>query len=307
MRAALVICISSTLLTVAQGQMDSTRGRPPEVRELIVRLPQCSSLRDQLEHGRFGDGIEKPYMRPMLDHGVQRAHFELRGKWRLGRAQDIRIVERLYYKKLDGPDAQITDVTRLQEIESSGLAATLDDAVRTRIADARLFAGIDRWAGFGITDRWRWQLTGSHVYGFLDLFASGWLSPTMPDHVFPGKPQEAFMRSAYIGDVTSLAKLLNSHRYSQLQLNQVLASAVMSSWDNTGAIDLLLKAGADVNSRFNEGATPLMLAYESPCNASVLLAHGAQLEDRDNSGHTALDLARQRHDAALVRVLEDAN
>jgi hypothetical protein len=307
MRAPILICIGSLLLSAAYGQSDSTpRGQPPEVTQLISSLPPCSGLRDKLEHERFGDGVEKPYMRPMLDQGVQRAHFELRGKWRHERAEDVRIVKRLYYSELDGPDAQITDVTRLKEIEISGLAAMLDDAVRMRVADARLFSGIDRWAGLGITGRWRWQLTGSYVYGSIDLFASGWLNPTRPDLVFPGKLRESLMQSAMIGDVSSLSGLLKTNHYSQLELNQALTFAVASPWDNTSAINLLLKTGADVNSRFNDGATPLMLVYDSPCNASALLARGAHLEDRDNSGRTAVDRARQRHDAALLRVLEGA-
>jgi len=305
MNAALLTCFSLLLLAVPQRQTESVRQPPAEVMELIAKLPDCSRLREQLQQGRFGDGTSKPYMQTMGDRGVQRAFFEVQGIWRGGRTEDIQIVRRLYYGKLDGPDVQITDVATLNEIEKSGLGATLEKAVLSRIKDARLFAGIDQWAGVGIIGYWRWRLRGGHVYGDVDLFASPWVDRSVPDFVSPYKPGDDFTHAAHIGDVIALSKLLSTRKYSQPDLNRALNSAVMSLWDNTTAINMLLKAGADVNARFVDGTTPLMLTYECSCNISVLLANGARIEDRNRWGQTASDLARQRHDAFALRLLED--
>jgi len=80
-------------------------------------------------------------MRRMLDHGVQRVYFEVAGEWRLGRAAGIRIVRRLYYKQLDGIDAQKTDTATVKEIRDSGLEAMLDEAVLARATTAHLRRG----------------------------------------------------------------------------------------------------------------------------------------------------------------------
>jgi hypothetical protein len=304
MRAALLISLTLFALPVAQSRTESARQRPPEVTQLIAKLPECSRLRERLEQGRFEDGTGKPYMGPMLDHGVQRAFFEVQGYWRHGRAENIRIVRRLYNRKLDGPDAQITDAATLNGIEKSGLVATLDQAVLTRIKSAHLFAGIDQWVGVGIIGYWKWRLSGGHIYGSAELLASPWVSPFVPDLVSFYKSEDELTHAAYIGDVTALSTLLSAKKYSQLDLNRALNYAVMSLWDNTTAIKILLKAGADVNAKATDGTTPLMLTYECPCNISVLLANGARIGDRNRWGQTASDLARQRHDAVALRLLE---
>jgi len=304
MNAALLVPAGLFVMAMSQNATTPRSEHPPEVTALIERLPECSRLREQLQRGRFGDGMEKPYMRPMLDHGVQRIYFKIEGAWRQERAESIRIVRRLYYRQLDGPDAQITDAANLREIKNSGLEAMLDEAVLARGKSAHLFTGVDQWAGFGQVGRWRWQLSGGRIVGSIELFASSWLVPPIPDLVFPGKYREDVSNTAMAGDLTGLSKLLATHRYSQLELNRALNGAVMALWDNTRAIELLISAGADVNARFGEGTTPLMNAYECSCNIPVLLKHGAHVDDRNQWGQTALDLARQRHDMVAIRLLK---
>jgi len=305
MSAALWICLSLLAPAVSQTQTEFARQRPREVTELIATLPECSRLREQLEQGGFEDGTGKPYMRPMFDHGVQRAFFEIQGIWQHERSESIRIVRRLYSRRLDGPDAQITDAATLNEIESSGLVTVLDEAVLARIKNAHLFSGIDRWAGVGITGYWKWRLSGGHIYGSAELFASPWVSRLVPDLVSPYKPREdELSHAAQIGDVIALSRLLRAKTHSPADLNRALNFAVMSLWDNTTAITMLVKAGADVNAKSSDGMTPLMVTYECSCNISILLANGARIADRNKWGQTASDLARQRHDSVALRLLE---
>jgi hypothetical protein len=266
--AALLISAGLLVMAMQENATTPRSERPPEVTALIAKLPECSRLREQLQQGRFGDGTEKPYMRPML-------------AWRHGRAESIRIVRRLYYKQYDASDAQITDAATLNEIGNSGLEALLDQAVLARVEAAHLYAGVDRWAGFGQIDYWRWRLSGGKISGSIDLFASGWLPLSDPDLVFPGKHRENVADAAWAGDVIALSRFLNARKYSQAELNHALSSAVMSFWDNRVAIELLIRAGADVNAKFGEGTTPLMLAYENSCNIPVLLEHGARVDDRN--------------------------
>lgn len=218
--------------------------------------------------------------------------------------EKVRIVRRLYYKQFDGPDAQITDPAALTAIANSGLEAVLDEAVIARVQQAHLFAGIDRWAGLGQIGGWRWRLSGAKIYGSTELFANHWLHGFTPDLVSPGKYADDIAHAASVGDVIQISKLLRTRQYSEAELNRALNFAVMSLWDNTPAIALLIRAGADVNAKFGDDYTPLMLTYESSCNVPILLEHGARVDDRNKWGQTALDLAVERHDIVAMRLLE---
>ena len=59
--------------------------------------------------------------------------------------------------------------------------------------------------------------------------------------------------------------------------------------------ELLIREGAHINRRNNEGNTELILATEAECYYTVelLIEKGAHQEVRNNEGDTALDIAKR--------------
>jgi uncharacterized protein len=59
----------------------------------------------------------------------------------------------------------------------------------------------------------------------------------------------------------------------------------------SGIVDLLIKAGGDVNDPVEDGITPLMAAASSNCLKCVelLIEAGARINDIDSDGETAYD------------------
>ncbi len=70
-------------------------------------------------------------------------------------------------------------------------------------------------------------------------------------------------------------------------------------------VELLLKAGADVNQRTDNGETPVMRAacWDRHGTLAVLLNAGARVDDRDSLGNTALHLAAAYGNLDNVRFL----
>jgi ankyrin repeat protein len=89
-------------------------------------------------------------------------------------------------------------------------------------------------------------------------------------------------------------------------LTLALFEAVLSRYDNSTVINLLLDSGADVNARAPDDSTPLIVAVAHPCNLRPLLDRGADVNAHDRWGKTALQLAREQNNAAAVRLLEGA-
>ncbi|CAN0094282.1 unnamed protein product [Scytosiphon promiscuus] len=77
--------------------------------------------------------------------------------------------------------------------------------------------------------------------------------------------------------------------------------------DNSGAIRVLLEAGADVDARTSEGKRPLHYAtrgaFESTGPIEALLQEGAEVDARDDTGLTPLHEACCSSDAAAVELL----
>src|SRR5713226_208184 len=86
----------------------------PPAGQLVNELPPCSVLREELERGVHGDGVDKPYMARMRAQGVRRALVEVRAVFRRNQAESAHVVRRLYFRQFDGADAQISDGGKIQ-------------------------------------------------------------------------------------------------------------------------------------------------------------------------------------------------
>jgi ankyrin repeat protein len=120
------------------------------------------------------------------------------------------------------------------------------------------------------------------------------------------------LRAAKALDAPAVAALVKHGARLDIPNNQgitpVMAAAGMGSVDadtrgvyttedtpqrSIATLDILLKAGADVNSADPRGQTPLHAAAFWGWNSTVeyLVAHGAKLDAKDNRGLTAVEFA----------------
>lgn len=286
-------CFASILLLVAQPLTPQT----VELRQLMDDLPLCSALRAELSRGAGGDGVDQPYMVKMRQVGVERALLILDASLRGTKPYNLHVAERSYFRQFDSPDSQITDEGALKTIETSGLAAELESIARARVLVAPLFRGPDRGSAAHFDRR---------VSSTVDFFGNPWLPQHPPVLGWSGRPMP-LTRAVVNGDAIETRAQLQSGKLKTKDLNRALSAAVLSQYDNSTVIKLLLDSGADVNARYGDRATPLMIATSHPCNLRPLLDRGADLTARDASGRTALDIARQMKEDVAVRLLLQAS
>ncbi len=265
--------------------------------QLLDQLPRYSWFRVRLAHA-VGKQAEQPYMGLMRKAGVRRAVFETRAVWQRRGPDRVSVVRRMYYKEYDRPHGQIIDAGTLAEIRDSGLEGLLDEVALQRVRNAKFSRGID---GPG-------PRKGQVLFSFVEFLDNGWIPPE-PTFVHAlGKPQaDPLSVAAGVGDEIELRRLLGLRNYSQHELTTALDAAVRNYDDNTSVIELLIKAGGDVNARpWPDGGTLLMCAIGHPSNVNALLTLGADVNARDRQRQTALMHATRSGDTASVELLKAA-
>ena len=261
-------------------------------RNAIDSLPPCSALHDARE--RVEGKPAEPYMEAMQGQSVQRAFLELHSTRSHSGPTDIRVVLHLYFSQFDGPGSLVTDETTRKKIRDSGLEATLDDLAKARVSHAPVFAR------HGLRRR------DHNLYSYVEFFATPEFVPQRTVLSPIGASPQEMPHAAYVGDVAGLSRMLEGRRYDTNQLNMAMLIAAQSRYDNGAVISLLIKAGADVNARGDQGTTPLMVSVTSPCNLKALLERGARITDQDNDGKTAEAIARKEGLSRSVQLLEEA-
>lgn len=270
--------------------------QPAIVRQLLNDLPTCSVLREDLERGTYGDGVEQQYMAAMRNEDVKRAYFEVHSIWHDGKPTHIQVVHRLYFGEFDAANSQTVDPARLKQFEQSGLEATLDGIAREKTMQGHLFLGVEN----------RPNPEGKNMYNAVELFANPWLPERRVVIIPMVKSRPVILHAAVIGDQLTLEAQVNGGKLKPQDINRALMVAVTASYDNSMVIKVLTGAGANVNFHGEDGITPLINAVAHPCNVRALLKEGADPSARDKWGRDALEVAREVKQRISVQLLEDA-
>ncbi len=296
--------LSITLVLLSARALLPEKVSQQDVQDLLKELPEHSWLRSRLavwviQHSDMRQGAsEEPYLQGMRQEGIKRAYFELSSIWRAGKPQDVRVISRLYFDKYDGPHAQIADQRSIDAIRASGLENLLDRVAIDWAKERPLVYGIEH----AIVRHPEGKQMFTKAELFDDIRLSGIAWPWSP---WIGSRAPPLADAASVGDANEVARLLQTSKSSQQELNAALLNAVTNDYDNSAVIELLLKAGADINCRDPRyGLTALMWAIGRPIQLPTLIDHGADVNLRDPQGNTALGRAKQANYREAAQILE---
>lgn len=120
--------------------------------------------------------------------------------------------------------------------------------------------------------------------------------------------------AAYFGSTDQLQNLLSKYHFDKSQIEWKNSSYsgntplhIASSFGHTSCVELLLKAGTNVNCINDARSTPLNKAstYNNTSVVSALLAAGADIDMADNNDYTPLMNAAYFGHSATVKLLLD--
>lgn len=251
--------------------------------EEIKGSTSSSSLRRSMGEAVQPDGIHKAWMDDMKSADVKVAMFEVHGVWHTAtRFQPQSTKRAIYRKDYDGPGSQITDPSKLAQIQGSGLEAELENVAFQKALKAS-WIGIDSPPQEG-------DLCIVPVYLFDDEWLVDNTLSTRSPRVGRYNPQDFPLGyAAADADVLTVQQQLSKQQFSEERLNIALFAAVAYPSDNTDVISRLLKAGANVNAERQGGLTPLMDAAFTMnlSNVKLLLNSGADVARKTADGQTA--------------------
>src|SRR4051794_15192206 len=103
---------------------------------------------------------------------------------------------------------------------------------------------------------------------------------------------QSVFSAIYGDDLVSLKRLTKDCSAANVKGDHGTTALMYAcSFGSPAAVKALLKAGAQVNTANELGATPLMLATTEPDKVKLLLQHGANVNAATRAGRTALMIA----------------
>ncbi len=306
----------------SQG-LDRHEGASGEPVAMIVsNLPAGSMLRNELELGRRGDGIRKPWMDEMRRHGIKQASAGVRIAWWKDTVRP-RLSGLSYFAEYDRPDSRIESTAKLAAIRRDEVDTHLSEVMEHAALTYSVPPTLDepcRELGISVFDNeWLPEIAAASDIG----------AATFPDIVREGSldgVKAALNSGADVNEADDCGRtgLFDASARPEVRLSEILLERgpnpgirdqdgwtplLNAAWyDRTAEVALLLERGATVNGADNDGQTALMVAATKG-NANVvkaLLAAHADLDTKDRSGRTALSLAEANGHKAVVELLRGA-
>jgi len=139
------------------------------------------------------------------------------------------------------------------------------------------------------------------------FFVLAMLSPSAFAEPTLGKNDQPIHDAARLGNAAEVERILRADpKQRDIRTGQGSTPLHLAATNpDSGPIQVLLKAGAEVNARDGEGATPLHLAaYTAKLkNTELLLQAGADVEVKTNAGRTPLSMARKMRSDEVAGVM----
>jgi ankyrin repeat protein len=125
---------------------------------------------------------------------------------------------------------------------------------------------------------------------------------------YDGKYTPAALAAVAGADCLACVQIMIEQGMSKTALSDAFRSAALSA--RPEILNVLLKAGADVNAKDGAGSSALMRAVTSDFadvpRIQLFLDHGADVNLRDRNGDTALRKARQKGESQVAALLINA-
>lgn len=112
-----------------------------------------------------------------------------------------------------------------------------------------------------------------------------------------------FLELVSLSDIDDIDNALKTYRFKKSTLNKALFISIEN--ENIKLCNLLLKYGADINAKDEEGNTPVIKASEFNNNDMVkfLIENGADINLKNDEGEVALIQAVENDNAEMVKTL----
>lgn len=272
-----------------------TKARPPNDEPVAA----CSLLLAEMPPAYGPNNPTPAYSSQMQRLGVARAVIVTGAEDQGGKATHIKILRRLYFNQCDGPGAEILDPSRLRAIERGPLPDLLDpialDLARNR--------PVGWWRMDEHSPAPRYP-DGTRLYAVVSFGGpvrlGGRLRPCEVPMALPAwePAPPALALAARIGDLAGVIDSMRAGRPTREQLTEALFKADLDVYDNASVVEVLVRAGAEIEARLpgmlfgrpDVAISPLTYAVVSgnPCAVQALLDAGANGSATDSRGRSAL-------------------